>query len=152
MMKNESKEEILMYENIIAVKDSSKEFIPYWESVLKIIFNNIKATIITSNHQNNEKNFKSLNIEMKELENIKDKNDSLLQIDVYRIKDEKEFKNDVFIKKIKENYNSNNINIFLLTVSDNDKFGKVCTKNFNKIKDKININDMFIIPFNKKKN
>ncbi len=151
MMKNESKEEILMYENIIAVKDSSKEFIPYWESVLKIIFNNIKATIITSNHQNNEKNFKSLNIEMKELENIKDKNDSLLQIDVYRIKDEKELKNDIFIKKIKENYNSNNINIFLLTVSDNDKFGKVCTKIFNKIKDKINISDMFIIPFNKKK-
>ena len=151
MMKNESKEEILMYENIIAVKDSSKEFIPYWESVLKIIFNNIKATIITSNHQNNEKNFKSLNIEMKELENIKDKNDSLLQIDVYRIKDEKELKNDIFIKKIKENYNFNNINVFLLTVNDNDKFGKVCSKIFNKLKDKMNISDMFIIPYNKKK-
>ena len=85
MIKFELKEDILIYENIIAVKDSSKEFIPYWESVIKIIFNNIKATIITSNHQNNEKNFKSLNIQMVELHNIKDKNNSLLQIDVYRI-------------------------------------------------------------------
>ena len=151
MMKNESKEDILKYENIIAVKDSSKEFIPYWDSVLKIIFNNIKATINTSNHQNNEKDFKSLNIEMKELENIKDKNESLFQIDIYRIKDEKELKNDIFLKKIKEIYKIHNINIFLFTVSDNEKFGKACSKIFNKIKDKINISDMFIIPYNKKK-
>ena len=88
---------------------------------------------------------------MVELQNIKDKNNSLLQIDVYRIKDEKELKNEIFIKKIKENYNFNNINVFLLTVNDNDKFGKVCSKIFNKLKDKMNISDMFIIPYNKKK-
>ena len=151
MMKIETKEEeILLYENIISINDSSKEFIPYWESTLKIIFNNYNCSIITNNHQNNEKTFKTLNLKLIEYESLKN-NNSLFQIDVFKLKDEKEIKNENFIKKIKESYKNDNINVFLLNLSDNEKFNKVCTKIFGKIKDKIDKNDFFVIPYNKKK-
>jgi hypothetical protein len=129
-MKIETKEEeILLYENIISINDSSKEFIPYWESTLKVIFNNYNCSIFTNNHQNNDKRFKTLNLKLIEYESLKN-NNSLFQIDVFKLKDEKEIKNEVFIKKIKESYKNDNINVFLLNLSDNEKFNKVCTKIF----------------------
>ena len=143
------------YETIIEVNDPSKDFIPYWNLAMKENLSNNFATVELDPNKNGTISFNSFNFK---LINIKEPSDNinndiiqldkLFQIDVYRIRKEKDFNND-YIKLMRQNYNINNLNVVLYNIDDvKDNQIKNISKIIDKVKSKAGLVDFSFIPYN----
>ena len=151
---NENK---ITYCTVIEVNDKSGDFIPYWDLAMKDHLDNNFLRIGPETNKSGVKSLRSLNIKLinKEdkfsLENLDPiRVDTIFTIDVHRINKEKEINSD-FIKYFKETYNKNNYTVVLFTI---DEVKDSTMKSFNKISDKIKsktgIQEIVILPYNKK--
>ena len=143
------------YETIIEVNDPSKDFIPYWNLAMKENLSNNFATVELDQNKSGTISFNSFNFKLINIKEPSDnlnndiiKLDKLFQIDVYRIRKEKDFNND-YIKSMRQNYNINNVNVVLYNIDDvKDNQIKNIGKIIDKIKSKAGLVDLSFIPYN----
>ena len=149
------KEKKVTYSTIIEINDESNDFILYWDLAMKDHLSNNFITVETESSKSGAKSLNSFFIKLvdkKEGYNPEKSDlilsDKLFIIDVYRIKKYKDFNSD-FIKKYKNNHNTNNLNVILYNIDDIKDYSiQNVNKTIENIKYKMGLSDFSFVPYN----